>query len=620
MISSKHAGLIVTGAITLVLFGMAKATTGYPSAEQTKLRFDEQPISKIESGSDRNLRPVNPRYQEIRGWISSVGAAVAIADIDGDGRTNDICLVETRDDSVQVKPANSETSRYAPITLTPQEAGYPKGTVAPMGCLPGDYDEDGSTDLLVYYWGRPPVIFFSKPGSMAAADFRPIPLLAAREAWFTNAAIQADVDGDGHTDLLFGNYFPGDARVLDVAATSGGTMQKSMSRAFNAGANRLFLADRSGQAPSGFVDHSAAFDREMANGWTLAMAAADLDGDLLPEIYVANDFGPDRLLVNLSKQGQPQFRLAKGQRDLLTPRSRTIGRDSYKGMGAEFADVNADGYLDLAVSNIAQEYALFESHFLFINGGQPQTLKKGFADFRDESGPRGIARSSWGWDIKAVDFDNDGKREIVQALGFLSGKTNRWPELQELAMANDDLLSNPSIWGHFSGDADLSGHQVNRLYAQDEKGVFRNVGVSAGFNRSGVTRGLAIGDVNDDGLPDIAIARQWGQSFVMINKTRSSNRYLTLDLRLPNANGTSRPAIGAMVRVSRDGRPSLVSFVDGGNGHSGKSAPVVQFGLGESRKPVTVEVEWRDSSGPQRLQQTLTPGKHRIILERRRSI
>lgn len=616
---STYAWRAVPGVIALVLFGFAKATTGYPAPEPTDLRFSEQPLAEAETPSDRNVRPVNPSYNAIRGWISAVGAAVAVGDIDGDSKTNDICLVETRDDSVRVQPAEPGSARYAGFRLAPQTAGYPAGTVAPMGCLPGDYNEDGATDLLVYYWGRPPVIYYGGSGEMAAARFQPMPLLAEHGAWYTNAAIQADVDGDGHVDLVFGNYFPGDAGVLDARATHGAVMQHSMSRAFNAGPNRLFLADRSGSVPSGFVDHSAAFERDMGSGWTLALAAADLDGDLLPEIYVANDFGPDRLLVNLSRPGDPHFRLAKGSRDLLTPRSRTLGRDSFKGMGAEFADLNGDGRLDLAVSNIAQEYSLFESHYLFINGGHTDALKQGHADFTDESGSRGIARSGWGWDIKAADLDNDGRPEIVQALGFLSGKVDHWPELQELAIANDDLLSHPGVWGRFSGDADLSGHQRNPVYAQDARGNFHNVGIAAGFARTGVTRGVAIADVNDDGLPDVALARQWGQSDLMLNHTATTNKYLALDLRLPNTNRSSRPAIGALARVIRDGQPPMIGFVDGGNGHSGKSAPIVQFGLGAWTQSVPVEIEWRDAAGLHRARGSFAPGKHRLILGGRKT-
>ena len=75
----------------------------------------------------------------------------------------------------------------------------------------------------------------------------------------------------------------------------------------------------------------------MTNGWTLALAARDLNGDLLPELYIANDFGPDRLMVNISRPGKPSFKLAEGRRDWLTPRSSVLGQDSFKGMGADFS-------------------------------------------------------------------------------------------------------------------------------------------------------------------------------------------------------------------------------------------------------------------------------------------
>jgi len=609
-----QAARLTVGVIALSLFLVARATGGRPEPADSGIRFETVALGAPERPGDRTVRPVNPRYEPIRGWISAVGAAVAIADVDGDGRPNDICLVETRDDSVTVLPAPLTAARYPAFALPLPTDGYDPATVAPMGCLPGDYDENGRTDLLVYYWGRPPLIYYATGEATAAAGYRPVPLVAAHEAWFTNAALQADVDGDGHVDLLFGNYFPEDARVLDAAAADGGIMQRSMSRAFNGGRNRLFIHDPASTASSGFTDHSAALNPEMANGWTLALAAADLDGDLLPELYIANDFGPDRLLVNLSGPGAPRFRLASGERTFFTPRSRTLGRDSFKGMGAEFADVNGDGMLDLAVSNIAQDYALLESHFLFINGARPDLLRTGVAAFRDESGPRGTARNGWGWDIKAADFDNDGRPELIQALGFLAGTTNRWPELQELATANDDLIDDPRFWGAFSGDADLSGHQRVGLYAQDASGVYHDVGLASGLSARGVTRGIAIADVDLDGRLDAAVARQWGRSALLMSRGAMRGHYLSLDLRLANANGTSRPAIGAFARVDRDGAAPLVGMVDGGNGHSGKRAPIVHFGLGRETGPVLVRFQWRDVRGRHDARLLLAPGHHRILL------
>lgn len=613
---TNHAGQIATGMIALALLAAARATTEGPQEAGTAMEFQTAAIGAFENIGDRTERSVNPRLEHIRGWISAVGAAVAFTDLDNDGRPNDICLVETRTDRVTAFPAPGTGRRYGAIELVTPSDGYRLDTVAAMGCLPGDYNEDGRTDLLVYFWGRPPIIHFRTDGQSNELKFRAVPLVAAHEPWFTNAAVQADVDGDGYADLVFGNYFPEDAAVLDVASSEGGIMQRSMSRATNGGRNRLFLRFQASGTASGFVDFSSTLTAAMANGWTLALAASDLNGDLLPELYVANDFGPDRLLVNLSERGQPRFRLATGSRTLLAPRSRTLGRDSFKGMGAEFTDVNGDGLLDLAVSNIAQEYALLESHFLFINGGHPEKLTAGVADFRDESGRRGTARNGWGWDIKAADFDNDGRPELLQALGFLVGKVNRWPELQELATANDGLVSNPRFWAAFRDSADLSGDQGYILYAPDQRGFYRNVSRAAGIRAGGAWRGIAVGDINMDGRLDAAVARQWGRSALLINRSGKVGNYLSLDLRVRNPNGTSRPAIGAIARVRRIGGPPLIGVVDGGNGHSGKRAPMLHFGLGSNPGPFAVTVEWREAGRMRHGSAALQAGHHRLIMGR----
>jgi hypothetical protein len=122
--------------------------------------------------------------------------------------------------------------------------------------------------------------------------------------------------------------------------------------------------------------------------------------------------------------------------------------------------------------------------------------------------------------------------------------------------------------------------------------------------------------VDLDGRLDAVAAKQWGRSVLLLNRSRTSDSYLSLDLRMPNPDGTTRPAIGAVVRVARaDGRP-LVDLVDGGNGHSGKRATLIHFGLGANSEPVAVTVDWRDSGGHHRAAALLRPGNHRIVLGR----
>ncbi|MEE3922615.1 VCBS repeat-containing protein [Micromonospora sp. BRA006-A] len=201
-------------------------------------------------------------------------------------------------------------------------------------------------------------------------------MVAPGEIWNSTTANVLDVDGDGGLDILIGNYFPDGARVLDRTAADDPVMrmQDSMSLGRNGGRNRLLMFDGNTPAAGGapvpaYADRSDAFTTGQARAWTLATGAQDLTGDGLPEIYFANDFGPDNLLVNESRPGRPEFREVSGTRDPLAPKSKVIGHDSFKGMGVAFDDLNSDGRPDLLVSNITSPFALQESNFAFVSTG-----------------------------------------------------------------------------------------------------------------------------------------------------------------------------------------------------------------------------------------------------------
>src|SRR5689334_21107978 len=198
-------------------------------------------------------------------------------------------------------------------------------------------------------------------------------------------------------------------------------MQDSMSLAQNGGRKHLLLW----KAPAQFDDISSALPEPSAYGWTLALGAADLDADLLPELYFANDFGPDRLLHNLSTPGHPRFASLTGRRSLTTASSNVLGRDGFKARGIDFGGLHDDGIPDMVVSNIAAEYSLEESHFAFLSTGELGLMKKGIAPWVDRSEQLGLARSGWSWESKLADFNNDGVLEALQATGFAKGTTNR---------------------------------------------------------------------------------------------------------------------------------------------------------------------------------------------------
>jgi len=609
------------------------------AAAASRFAFTRLALPDVEGASRQTIRQVNPRLAPIAGWVSSVGASIALNDLDGDGLPNDVCLVDPRTNTVMVAPAPGTPPRYPAFTLPLGDlVGY-DSTMAPTGCLPGDFNEDGLMDLLVTFWGRPPVVFLRLPDTpMGATGYVAREVVPGGQRWYTDSATLADLDGDGHLDLVIGNYFEDGSRILDSAASGDASMQTSMSRAFNGGGPHFLLWQSAAAGPQPDIRYtlvdpaSAGLDHDAAHGWTLAVGAADLDDDMLPEVYVANDFGPDRLLRNRSTPGHLQFTLLQGEPNFWTPASQVLGHDSFKGMGVEFADLDGRGLLDILVSNISESYALEETNLAFMNTGQRDRLDQGVAPFVNRSEALGLARSGWGWDIKAADFDNSGALQVVQATGFLRGSTGRWPELHELAMGNPELLAAPTDWPRFQAGDDLSGHDRNPFYVRMSDGRFSDIGAELNLAEPQVSRGIAIADVDGRGVLDFAVANQWGQSSFYYNDCPACGAFLGLHLLLPlqpSAAGTitrpghpgvdtpGRPAVGATARLwLPDGR-QVTAQVDGGNGHSGRRSNDLHFGLGsvEMTTPLRVDLRWRDPSGAVQSETLrLRPGWHTVLL------
>lgn len=633
---AKSLGNVVVLWLIVAAIGWTARTPGLSAREfdsiSNRFHFERATFPRLGAG-ERSVRMVNPRFEGIVSWISTVGAGIALGDLDGDGLSNDACLVDPRTDQVIVTPVPGTGARYAPFTLSPPPSHDEKLRTAPMGCLFADFNEDGLLDLVVYYWGRTPVAFLRRqtiPSQPLSADsFLPQELVPGAERWYTNAALTADLDGDGHADLIFGNYFPDGSAVLGPDGPA--EMQDSMSRADNGGSKPILLwkSATSGPNPSVTFTRVPDMTASLGTGWTLAMAACDLDGDLLPEIYIANDFGPDRLLYNISTPGHVAFKPLRGKRGWTTPKSKVLGQDSFKGMGVDCADLNGDGLPDLMVGNITDSYALEESNLVYLSTGNLEAFKSGVAPYQERSEALGLARSGWSWDVRFGDFDNEGDQQILQATGFLRGSANRWPDLQELAMGNDLMLRNPAHWPHFQPGDELSGGNQDRFYVRSASGRYFDVGARIGLGEPFITRGIAVADVDGDGRLDFVLANQWGDSYFFHNISPSTGDFLGLHLLLPTAPTRTEihpghavgataasPAIGAHATVYLPDGRKLVRQVDGGNGHSGKSTPDLHFGLGAvGRQSLRVAIDWRDRAGMIRHMETsLTPGWYTVVL------
>ncbi|HEY2577503.1 MAG TPA: CRTAC1 family protein [Streptosporangiaceae bacterium] len=620
------------------------SAAGNPSKIASAYKFRSMPIAMPPGyHPTQTIRKVNPAYQHLVSWISSVGASIAMTDVIGHGRSDGMCIVDTRTDDVVVTytPTAPAADRFTPFVLN--AAPLPmNSTMAPMGCVPGDYNGDGRMDLLVYYWGRTPILFLARSTAAhpSASAYRPVELMPEYSVnreyngpdWNTNAVSVSDFEGNGHPDLFVGNYFP-DSAVLNPHGINNVQMPSSLSDAQNGGGDYIFrwLGGTSGPNPTVRYELvPGAIPYTDSTGWTLGAGTADLTGDGLPELYIANDFGPGHLLYNESTPGHIKFAVAVGQRGAITPKSFVLGRGSFKGMGIDFGDLSNNGKFDMMISDITTPWGLEESNLVFMNqasSGQQmqQELAHGVAPFNQDAEQMGLAWTGWTWDVKFGDFLNSGNLDIVQTDGFIKGTIDRWNWLQEMAMTNDDLLSNPANWPLVEPGNDIAGHQCLAFYAHANASdsSYVNVSKKLGLCDPIPTRGVATADTRGDGRLDFAVARQWGPPAFYANQAPAVGHYLGLNLYRPAASGGTPgqglaglgdPAYGTTVQIDTPGH-TQISQLDGGSGSAGKRSFEVSFGLGSYNGPVRVHLHWADASGLQHQQTvTLSPGTHNLLL------
>jgi hypothetical protein len=219
----------------------------------------------------------------------------------------------------------------------------------------------------------------------------------------------------------------------------------------------------------------------------------------------------------------------------------------------------------------------------------------------------------------------------------MKGHVNRWPELHEVVIGNDQLLRNPRSWPVLQTGDDISGNDHNPFFVRAPDGRFHDIAAQLSLDQPSLSRGIATADVDGDGRLDYAVANQWGTSYFYHNESNNPGAFLGLRLRLPVGDNLSptrvcsgptglaaRAAIGAEARVLLPGRTLLVQQVDGGNGHSGKRSADLQFGLGHlsGNERVSVELRWRDARGVlQRETIQLSPGGwYTVLLGREKGV
>jgi hypothetical protein len=514
--------------------------------------------------------------------LESLGGGVALFDYDGDGRM-DIFLTgggtfdRPRGDYPQDPEAYTAAVRKAPPRLVgrpcklyrnlgnwrfqdvTREAGLEREWFYNHGCAVADYDRDGWPDLLVTGYGHV-ALLHNEPDGKGGRQFVDVTarLGLVDTAWATSAG-WADLDGDGWPDLYVCHYVDWsftEKHPVCAARVAGAKLDVCPPQQFLPLRHSLFHNEKGKQFRDVSVEQGF-----KAVGCGLGVLLADLNDDGRPDLYVAND-ATDKLLF-LNRGGKLQER----------GHDAGVAVDDtghYNGsMGVDAGDYDGSGRPSLWVSNFQGDL-----HNLFRNlGGEL---------FQDQSRAAGIATigQHWvGFGTSFVDVDGDGWEDLVIANGHVVNH----PILGSTLKQRPVLLRNTT-------------YNARRFFrdASDRGGPF--------FRAPTLGRGLAVGDLDNDGRPDLVISHINSPVAILRNDAAAAS---WLGVRL--AGRDRRDVVGSTVIVESAGR-KLTRFAKGGGSYLSASDPRILFGLGEAKGPVRVTVKW--SWGQTQTWDGLEPGRY----------
>jgi hypothetical protein len=526
-----------------------------------------------------------------------MGSGAALFDFDGDGRL-DLYLVQgagrdsgARNQLFRQQPDGRFVDASAGSGLDVAGAG--------QGVAVGDVNNDGRPDLFLTEYGNARLFL-----NLGAGKFADITQAAGIDnpRWGTSAAF-FDFDRDGWLDLVIANYLDYDPTVKCHDARGaqefcgphgypGLVTKLYRNRGMEYWSRNGGMGDWSNGVlgtkvtavtptlqhpitpfpdtpspqhalPTAFADVTVSSGLARVPGPALGVLCADFDGDRWPDIFLADDGRPNRLFIN---QRNGTFKEEAALRGVAyNAMGQTAGN-----MGIALGDADGDALFDLFVTHLTEEH-----HALWV--------QKPRGAFQDRMGAAGLARQGWrgtGFGAAFVDFDLDGAPDLV----FVNGAVKRSHDPQPIAPGV------PAFWAPYA--------QRHQVFANDGRGNLRDVsaGNPAFCGRATVGRGLACGDLDNDGDVDLVVTSTGSATQLFRNVAPRRGHWLAVRAIDPALGG--RDAYGTEIIVTAGGR-RFWRLVQPGYSYLCSNDPRVHFGIGVASGFDSIEVIWPDGTAEQ---------------------
>jgi hypothetical protein len=483
-----------------------------------------------------------------------MSGGVALLDFDNDGRVDiyftDALTVATARDPKAARSAlyrNLGNGRFEDVT-DKAGVGHPGWA---MGVCTADVDGDGWEDIYVTGFGRN--VFYRNNHDGTFTDIADKAGVAGG-GWSAGCGF-ADYDRDGNLDLFVSRYVKMDLGNLPEfgqgkTCTYRGIAVQCGPRGLPGESDFLFHNDGDGH----FTEVSAKAGVADARGYFgMGIAWFDSNDDGWPDLYVANDSGPNYLYLNQKNGTFKDAAFALGV---------AVSEDGGEqgSMGVALGDYENVGRQSLYITNFAEEYKA-----LYRNDGDHFTD----VSFRSKTAASSLPYVGWGTSF--FDYDNDGWLDLIAVNGHV------YPQLGE---------------GNLGASAGY--HQRKLLYHNRGDGTFDEVGAQFGpvFTERRVSRGLAVGDLDDDGRLDVVINDLDAAPQILHNELANAGNWLIVKLK---GKGRNTDAIGAVVTV-KVGKLAQTRVVQSGTSYLSQDDMRRHFGLGAATQADSVEVKWPDGT------------------------
>ncbi len=513
-----------------------------PVAQASTIRFREV-------GRQSGLTKVPYSSIQQRYVVETIPGGVALFDCDNDGKldivvVNDSTIEHARQSGDPMVTLYHQDSNLKFTDIT-KEAGLTRRGWG-IGVAVADYDNDGLPDLYVTGYGGNAL--YHNLGNCKFEDVTDRAGMAGGA--FSTGAAWADYDRDGYVDLFVSRYVRTDLNHLPTPESNSPDFFHKGIRVENPwtmqGETDLLFHNR-GDGTFEEVSRKAGVN-DPARHYGLGVVWGDYDNDGWPDLYVANDSGPNYLYRNKHDGTFEEVGLLSGA--ALSGEGSELGS-----MGVDFGDFDRDGQLDIVVTNYANQ-----PKDLYRNQGA-----LGFTDLAWESQIGKSAVPYVGWGTGFIDFDNDGLPDLLIANGHI------YPEVDTIPY--EVKYREPILLFHNGG---------NR--------TFEDISAASGLNDGLLQsrRGVAFGDINNDGNIDFVVFNVGAPPSLFLNETHNSNHRVLFKLIGSKSN---RAAIGARVTVTSATR-SQIEEVRGGSGYLSSNDQRLHFGLGSDTVMDKVEIRW----------------------------